>query len=156
MNEAYQEALTAYQLGEIPVGAVVTYKGRIIASTGNRIERDQDPTAHAELLAIKAATRVLGNWRLNECDLYVTLEPCIMCLGALINARIGRLIFGSGDSLKGGLDLVRYSGKKDLLRNIEVYENIMEEECAELLNKFFQERRRTTSDQRYNKTIRDP
>ena len=101
MAEALQLARAAAASGDVPVGAVVVHEGRIIARRGNERERVGDPTAHAELLALRDAAAALGRWRLDDCTLVVTLEPCLMCAGALLNARVGRLVYGAAD-LKAG------------------------------------------------------
>ncbi len=138
MEEALKEAHKAFLLDEVPVGAIITYKGEIIARGHNQREEDRDPTAHAELLAIQRASQVLGGWRLTGCSLYVTLEPCSMCAGALILARIENLIFGTTDPKAGAcgsvLDLVRHPALNHRLR---VRGGVLEKESKELLKKFF-------------------
>jgi tRNA(adenine34) deaminase len=101
MHEALQQARTAGEKGDVPVGAVVVHQGKVIASRHNERELTNDPTAHAEILALRDAAKILGTWRLTECTLVVTLEPCVMCAGALMNARIGTLVYATAD-LKGG------------------------------------------------------
>jgi len=142
MAAALDEARAAQSAGEVPVGAVIVRGGEIIARGNNRTVRDQDPTAHAESLAIRAAAASLGSWRLEGCTLYVTLEPCAMCAGAIVLARIDRLVFGAWDD-KAGMagsigDLVRHPR---LNHRVEVSAGIRAEECGELLTRFFRERR---------------
>ncbi len=143
MKRALEEAIKAYELGEVPVGAVlVDERGRIIASTHNKTITLCDPTAHAEILALRAGSEFLGNYRLLGSTLYVTLEPCIMCAGALVNARIKRLVFGAWDEKAGACgslyDIVR---DERLNHTLEVRGGILEEESKALLRKFFKERR---------------
>lgn len=142
MEKAIEEAKKAYAEDEVPVGAVITYKGKIIASAHNMRETLHKSTAHAEILAIEKACSVLNSWYLTECDLYVTLEPCIMCAGAIINSRIRSLYFGAFDP-KGGAcgsvtDVFRL---KELNHHVTVYEGIMEDQCAALLAEFFKSKR---------------
>jgi tRNA(adenine34) deaminase len=144
MQAALAEARTAAQAGDVPVGAIVVRDGAIIARAGNRTERDQDPTAHAELLALRAASATLASWRLGDCTLYVTLEPCAMCAGAIVLSRVGRIVFGAWDE-KAGMagsisDLLRHPR---LNHHPEVGAGVAEEESAALLRTFFAERRRT-------------
>ncbi|HCX65150.1 MAG TPA: tRNA-specific adenosine deaminase [Eubacteriaceae bacterium] len=140
MKEALKEAEKAYQKDEVPVGAVVIFKGRIIAKAYNTMETDKDATAHAEIKAIRQASERLGNWRLKDCAMVVTLEPCMMCFGAIRNARIGKLYYGASDPEFSATDYWRYEAgsDKDML---DVYENILEEECVDLLEKFFKDKR---------------
>ena len=103
MAQAIALSKRAAQLGEVPVGAVVVHRGQVIASGFNRREAWQDPTAHAELIALRRAAEVLGSWRLNECALFVSLEPCCMCAGTIVNARVGRVVFGALDAKAGAV-----------------------------------------------------
>jgi len=140
--EAIEQAKAAAQQGDVPVGAVVVHEGRSISATSNRTVRDLDPTAHAEILAMRNAAHALGRWQLNGCTLYVSLEPCAMCAGAVVLARIDRLVFGAWDD-KAGMagsvgDLVRHP---KLNHRAEVLGGVRAEESAELLRAFFQERR---------------
>jgi tRNA(adenine34) deaminase len=142
MHAALTEARDAASAGEVPVGAVVVRAGEIIARAANRTVRDQDSTAHAELLAIRAASAALGSWRLEDCTLYVTLEPCAMCAGAIVLARVERVVFGAWDS-KAGMsgsvgDLLRHPR---LNHRPEVMAGILEAECGALLRTFFSQRR---------------
>lgn len=142
MTEALSEALLAYQKGEVPVGAVLVDGDQLVARAHNLRETLQDPTAHAEILALREGARVLGHWRLTGMRLYVTLEPCPMCAGALVNARIERLIFGAYDSKAGAagslMDLVR---DERLNHRMWVTGGVMETECGGVLKRFFAERR---------------
>ncbi|MEX0908952.1 MAG: tRNA adenosine(34) deaminase TadA [Gemmatimonadaceae bacterium] len=142
MRSALDDAREAAAAGEVPVGALVVRSGEVIARAANRTVRDQDPTAHAELLAIRAAATALGSWRLEGCTLYVTLEPCAMCAGAIVLARIERLVFGAWDD-KAGMagsvgDLVRHPR---LNHRAEVRGGLLAEESAMLLREFFAARR---------------
>ena len=138
MSIAIQEAEQAAQIGEVPVGAVVVKDNIIISRAHNLRETEGIATAHAEILAIEAACKILGRWRLDDCDLYVTLEPCPMCTGAIINARLKRIFFGAADKKAGAVgsvvDLLRM---KAFNHTPEIYEGIMEAECKELLERFF-------------------
>ncbi len=137
MKKALQEAEEAKREGEIPVGAVIVCKGRIIARAHNETERLHDVTAHAEILAITAASNRLGGKYLNDCTLYVTLEPCVMCAGALAHAQIGKIIYGASDPQHGFLRLnVPILHPKTLLEG-----GLLSEECSSLLTEFFHLRR---------------
>lgn len=144
MDLALKEARQAAEANEVPVGAVIVHDGEIIAKGANRTVRDQDPTAHAEIIALRAAAAKLGDARLIECDLYVTLEPCTMCAGAISHARIRRLYFGADDP-KGGAVIsgVRFFDQRSCHHSPEVYSGIGETEAAALLRAFFQRRRKT-------------
>ena len=142
MQLALAEAREAAVSGEVPVGALVVHGGSILARASNRTVRDQDPTAHAEMLAIRAACAAIGSWRLSGCTLYVTLEPCAMCAGAIVLARVDRVVFGAWDD-KAGMagsvgDLLRHPR---LNHRPEVVAGVLEEECGEPLRRFFRERR---------------
>jgi len=144
MNEAIKEALKAYEKGEIPVGAVVVINGQIVSRAHNIKETTNDPTSHAEILAIREAGRALGAWRLTEATIYVTKEPCIMCSGAIVNARIKRLVYGCDDKKGGGaLSLYKIVQDSRLNHQVEVKRGVLEEECSLLLKKFFKELRNT-------------
>ena len=142
MKHAIAEAQMALESGEVPVGAIAVYQGDIIARGHNRRENDHDPTAHAEIVVMREAAKILGSWRLTEIDLYVTLEPCLMCAGAIVQARLGKLIYGANDPKFGAVGSVT-----DLIRNplfpndIEVLSGILADECSEILTTFFQEKR---------------
>jgi tRNA(adenine34) deaminase len=139
MNAAYQEALKALDDGEVPVGAVVEKEGRIIGRGYNRMEKCIDPTAHAEILALGAASTFLQSWRLSGCTLYVTLEPCLMCLGALLQSRIDAIVYATTDPRLGALDTFFY--RQEIERAYRYFpmvkSGIMREECAALLQSFF-------------------
>jgi len=142
MQLALDEARAAASRGEVPVGCVIVRDGQAIARAGNRTLADQDPTAHAELLAIRAAAAVLGSERLTGCDLYVTLEPCAMCAAAMSFARIRRLYFGAADPKGGAVEHgVRFFASPSCHHRPEVYGGIGESESAALLQEFFQARR---------------
>ena len=142
MRLALDEARAAGAEGDVPVGAVVVRGDEVVARAGNAREREQDPTAHAEILALRQAARAIGSWHLEGCTLYVTLEPCAMCAGALVLARIDRLVLGAPDpkaGFAGSLgDIVRDSR---LNHEVEVTVGVLAEECGEVLPAFFAERR---------------
>ena len=142
MRLALEEARAAGAEGDVPVGAVVARGDEVVARAGNAREREQDPTAHAEILALRQAARAVGSWHLEGCTLYVTLEPCAMCAGALVLARIDRLVLGAPDpkaGFAGSLgDIVR-DGR--LNHEVEVTVGVLAEECGEVLRAFFAERR---------------
>ncbi len=142
MTLALDEARSALDHGDVPVGAVVVRHGEVIARRHNEREITNDPTAHAEVLAIRDAAAVLGSWRLDECTLYVTLEPCVMCAGALLNARIGRLVYGAAD-LKAGATASLYNVCADprLNHNPPVTHGVLAEPAGELLANFFAAKR---------------
>jgi|SRR4051794_26339649 tRNA(adenine34) deaminase len=142
MQMALDEARAAQTRGEVPVGCVIVREGAVIASAGNRTLADRDPTAHAELLAIRAAGEALGSERLTDCDLYVTLEPCTMCAAAMSLARIRRLYFGAPDPKGGAVEHgVRFFAAPTCHHRPEVYGGMSEQESAELLRAFFTQRR---------------
>ncbi len=142
MTAALAEAEKARAGGEVPVGAVIVTEGRILATGHNRTISDTDPTAHAEVVALRAAARIIGNYRLVDCDLYVTLEPCVMCLGACVQARIRRLIYGTPDPRWGCLGSRLDLRGPDLFNHQpEVAGGLLAEECRRLLQEFFQARR---------------
>jgi tRNA(adenine34) deaminase len=142
MRAALDEARAAAVAGEVPVGAVVVKDGAIIAAAHNAPRRTRDPTAHAEMLAIRTAAQVLGNERLDGCELWVTLEPCAMCAGAIVHARIARLYYAAPDPKGGAVDHgARVFAQPQCLHRPEVYSGIGEGEAAELLRCFFAERR---------------
>jgi tRNA(adenine34) deaminase len=137
MRQALNEAQKAYDAGEVPVGAVIVCDGRIIARGFNQTERLSDVTAHAEIIALTAATEYLGSKYLDECDLYVTLEPCPMCAGALAWAQLKRLVFAASDDKRG---FMRF-GKEMLHPKTKVELGIMQDECSEMIKRFFKEKR---------------
>lgn len=142
MRAALAEAHLALDKQEVPVGAVVVHNGLIIAARHNEREVLNDPTAHAEILALRDAALALGTWRLDDCTLVVTLEPCVMCAGALINARIGTVVFGAAD-LKGGATSSLYNVCADprLNHNPSVVSGVLQDECTLLLKNFFNSKR---------------
>ena len=142
MDLAMEEARAAGQRGEVPIGCVVVQGGAIVARSGNRTVADRDPTAHAEIIAIRAAAAALGSERLTDCDLYVTLEPCAMCAGAISFARIRRLYYGAPDPKGGGVDNgVEFFASSSCHHRPEVYGGLAEAEASELLKNFFQAKR---------------
>ncbi len=138
MHMALGVAKEAYRAGEVPVGAVLVKEGEVIATGYNRREGLQDPTAHAELLAIRAAAEVMGSWRLTETTLYVTLEPCTMCAGAIIQSRIGRLVFGTPAA---GESICDFTAETLFNHHVIVQSGILAEDCRTLLQQFFQQLR---------------
>jgi tRNA(adenine34) deaminase len=142
IQAALAEARLAAKAGEVPIGAVVVHGGAIIARGQNRVLRDVDPTAHAEIVAIREAAGVLGNYRLNGCTLYVTLEPCAMCAGAMIHARIDRLVYAAADPKAGACgSVLAVLNHPQLNHQMQVEQGIAADESAELLHNFFRERR---------------
>jgi tRNA(adenine34) deaminase len=142
MAKALEIAREAAHAGDVPVGAVIMRGGKVLAIASNRVERDQDPTAHAELLAIRKAAQALGDARLEDCDLYVTLEPCAMCAQAISLARLRRLYYGAYDPKGGGVDHGAKVFSHRTCNHIpEVYGGIQENECAQILREFFKGRR---------------
>lgn len=143
MRAALREARASLARDEVPVGCVVVHDGIVIGRGHNQVEALQDATAHAEVLAIGAASNALGSWRLSECTLYVTLEPCAMCAGAIVLARLGRLVYGARDPKAGAcgsvLDVV---GERRLNHRVSVTADVLAEECGELLREFFRAKRR--------------
>ena len=138
MKQALAEAEKAYEAGEVPVGAVIVSENRIIARAHNQTEQLTDVTAHAEIIAITAAASHLGSKYLPDCTLYVTLEPCLMCTGALAWAQIGRIAYGASDEKRG---FMLYGGKSLLHPKTKLEMGILEEECADLMKRFFKARR---------------
>jgi len=145
MTQAMTEAEAGLEEGEVPVGAVVAdANGRILAGAHNRPIGLNDPTAHAEILALRKAGAALGNYRLNDCLLVVTIEPCVMCMGAVIHARIARLVFGAFDPKTGAAGSLYDMGRDGRLNHrVEVVSGILEEACQELMRRFFRARRGT-------------
>jgi tRNA(adenine34) deaminase len=142
MDMALEEARAAARAGEVPVGCVIVRDGKVVARSGNRTLRDRDPTAHAELLAIRAAASALGSERLTDCDVHVTLEPCAMCAGAMSFARIRRLYFGAADPKGGAVENgVRFFASPTCHHRPEIYGGIGERDAAVLLKDFFKQRR---------------
>jgi len=144
MRTAIEAAETARQLGEVPIGAcLIDENGELLAAAGNRTIADSDPTAHAEILVLREAARKIGNYRLTETALYTTIEPCAMCAGALVNARIKRLIFGARDERFGAVESVfRLCDTSSLNHQIEITSGVLAEDCRRLMRDFFRAKRR--------------
>ncbi|HMT05657.1 MAG: tRNA adenosine(34) deaminase TadA [Solirubrobacterales bacterium] len=143
MRIAIEAAREAEVHGDVPIGALIARGGEVIAKAGNRREIDRDPTAHAELIAIRQAAAVMGGWRLPETTLYVTLEPCAMCAGAIVLARIPRVVFGASDPKAGAAgSILDVLGEEALNHRPEVESGLLERECGDLLREFFSGRRR--------------
>src|SRR5438552_14002373 len=142
MREALRQANKAYDAGEVPVGAAVVREGKIIARAYDQVELLKDATAHAEMLALTQAEAAVGDWRLTDCDLYVTKEPCVMCAGALIHIRVRRLIFGCADTKSGAsggmINLLQHPG---LNHHCEITSGVLQNESAAILQNFFRKRR---------------
>mgnify|MGYP000159852827 CR=1 FL=1 len=143
MKEALKQAKKAYALGEVPIGCVIVHEGKIIGRGYNRRNTDKNTLAHAEITAINKASKVIGDWRLEECTLYVTLEPCQMCAGAIVQARIPRVVIGSRNPKAGCagsiLDLLHVPAFN---HQVELEEGVLQEECSEMLTSFFRELRK--------------
>ena len=142
MEEALRSARCALETGEVPVGAVVVCAGQIVGRGWNRNIGDNDPTAHAEMVALREAGKTLGNYRMGECDLFVTIEPCAMCAGAMVHARIKRLIYGADDekagAVRSAMQLLQHPAMNHL---VEVRGGVLAGRCAELMQGFFKSRR---------------
>lgn len=142
MRLALEEARLAFSEGEVPVGAILVKDDTVIAHAHNCREASKDPTGHAELSVLRSGTNESESWRFTDATLYATKEPCIMCAGAMINARLGRLVYGCKDAKGGAVDsLYRLLSDKRLNHRVEVVSGILEDECAEILQQFFQSRR---------------
>ncbi len=142
MLTAIEQARIAEGLGDVPIGAVVARGDEIIASAYNRRIIDADPTAHAEMLAIRAAAEAIGDWRLNDCTLAVTLEPCPMCAGAIVLARLDRLVYGAADPKAGAVEtLYQICSDNRLNHQVEVTSGILADECSRLMSDFFRRQR---------------
>lgn len=142
MGEALRMAHRAWEAEEVPVGAVIVHKGRVIARAFNQVETLKDATAHAEMLAITQAEGALGDWRLNECELFVTKEPCPMCAGALVHARLKRVVFGCASPKDGAAgSLLNLLQHPSLNHQCEITSGVRQDECAQMLQAFFRERR---------------
>jgi tRNA(adenine34) deaminase len=144
MGEALRQASKAYEAEEVPVGAVIVREGRIIARAFNQVELLKDATAHAEMLALTQAEQAVGDWRLTDCTIYVTKEPCPMCAGAMVHTRLARVVFGVGDlksgAAGGAMNLLQFP---TLNHRCEITSGLRLEECRALLRNFFSEQRRT-------------
>jgi tRNA(adenine34) deaminase len=142
MHLALDQARLAAQAGEVPVGAVVLHQGRVLATGHNRPITDHDPTAHAEIVALRAAAQLLGNYRLPECELFVTLEPCAMCAAAMLHARLKRVVFGATDPKTGCAgSVLNVFAVSELNHQTDCHGGVLAEESAELLREFFAQRR---------------
>ena len=146
MQAALAEAEAAESEGEVPIGAVVVLDGRIVGRGHNRVEGSKDPTAHAEIIAIGAAAQTLDSWRLDETTIYVTLEPCHMCAGAIVLARIGRLVYGARDPKAGACgSLAMVPQDLRLNHRVEVVSGVLADDCGGVLEQFFKAKRRATN-----------
>jgi tRNA(adenine34) deaminase len=142
MRQAIDQAFIAEESGDVPIGAVVVFEGRVIGKGYNQREQLNDPTAHAEMIALTAAAEFIGNWRLEGCTMYVTLEPCCMCAGALVLARIEKLVYGCDDPKAGACgSLYNIVQDERLNHRIEITSGVLEEKCREQLQEFFRGRR---------------
>ena len=142
MEEALRDALRALALGEVPVGAVVVYDGRVVGRGCNRPLSANDPTAHAEILALREAGQAMNNYRLLDCELYVTVEPCAMCAGAITHARIRRLIYGAEDPKAGAVhSMLQVLNHPKLNHKVEVSSGVLAARCMDLVQTFFRQRR---------------
>lgn len=146
MTEALQEAAKAAEIGEVPIGAVIVKDGVIVGRGYNRRETDRDPTAHAEMLALRDASKNLGGWRLTGCEMYVTIEPCPMCAGAIVMSRIDRLVYGAADRKAGAVDTL-YGIVTDsrLNHQVAVVSGVMEDVCGQIISEFFRKLRQARS-----------
>lgn len=143
MRQALDQARNAWALGEVPVGAVVVKDGAVVATGFNQPIGTHDPTAHAEIIALRAAAAILGNYRLPGCELFVTLEPCAMCSGAMLHARLARVVYGASDPKTGACGSIVNLFEQDRLNHhTELVGGVLAEECGALLREFFAERRR--------------
>ena len=143
MREALKEARKAFDEGEVPVGAVLVFEGHVIARGHNQVELLKDATAHAEMIAITSGANHIANWRLNDTTLYCTLEPCVMCAGAILSSRIKRLVYGASDIRQGANgSWVNLFDKEHPIHSVEVQGGLLADFSAELMTKFFQEQRR--------------
>jgi len=149
MQLALVQAQHAWDLGEVPVGAVVVKDGDVIATGYNQPIGKHDPTAHAEIMALRAAAEILGNYRLPGCELYVTLEPCVMCAGAMMHARLARVVYGATDPKTGACgSVVNLFAQEQLNHHTELVGGVMAEACGQMLKSFFSERREQLKQER--------
>jgi tRNA(adenine34) deaminase len=147
MREALRQAKKAYAAEEVPVGAIVVRGGRIIAKAYNQVELLKDATAHAEMLALTQAEAAVGDWRLTDCDLYVTKEPCVMCAGAVVHARIHRVIFGCADERAGAAgSVINVLQMPTLNHRCDISSGVLQNECAAILQDFFKQKRARSGD----------
>lgn len=143
MELAYNQALDAWKQNEVPIGAIIEYEGEVIGSAHNQVEAANDPTAHAEMLAITQASRAIENWRLNEATLYVTKEPCPMCSGATMMSRLKRVVYAVPDPKMGGLGgLYNVNSYPTINHSLDVEIGVLQEDCLQLLQAFFQLKRK--------------
>ena len=148
MKMALKEAKKAYKLGEVPIGCVIVYQDKIIGRGYNRRNTDKNTLAHAEITAIKKASKIIGDWRLEECTLYVTLEPCQMCAGAIVQARIDRVVMGSRNAKAGCAgSVINLLQMSEFNHQVELTEGILQEECSALMSGFFRELREKKKNQ---------
>uniref|UniRef100_UPI0036F4A9D2 tRNA adenosine(34) deaminase TadA n=1 Tax=Adhaeretor mobilis TaxID=1930276 RepID=UPI0036F4A9D2 len=144
MQQAYEQAVAAGVQGEVPVGAVIVHQGQVVGAAHNQRETLRDPTAHAEMIAITQAAEALGSWRLNDCTLYVTLEPCPMCAGAIVQSRLSRLVYGAADPKAGAVDSLFHLLQDERLNHqTESIAGVLAEPCGEILSEFFRGRRKS-------------
>lgn len=149
MEEALIEAAKAAEAGEVPVGAVIVRDGKIISRAHNMTEQAKDPTAHAEILAIRKATQALGGWRLTGCSMFVTAEPCSMCAGAIVWARIKKLYIGTMDPKSGACgSVLNIPQTEKLNHHVEIETGIMQEQCSEIMKEFFRKIRQNKSEEK--------
>ena len=147
MREALRQAVKAYEADEVPVGAVVVQAGKIIGRAYNQVELLKDATAHAEMLALTQAEASVGDWRLTDCDLYVTKEPCVMCAGALVHVRMRRVVFGCADLQSGGAGgIINLLQHPALNHHCDITSGVLQNECAAILQNFFRKKRGRASD----------
>lgn len=152
MKEALKQAKKAYKLGEVPIGCVIVYQDRIIGRGYNRRNTDKSTLSHAEIIAVKKASKVIGDWRLEECTLYVTLEPCQMCAGAIVQARIKRTVIGSMNPKAGcGGSVLNILEMPEFNHQVEVGRGVLQEECSEILKAFFKELRERNKKEKIEK-----
>jgi len=148
MQQAISQARNAWALGEVPVGALIVKEGQVIATGFNQPIGNHDPTAHAEIMALRAAATILGNYRLPGCEMYVTLEPCAMCAGAMLHARLARVVFGASDPKTGACgSVLNLFEQEKLNHHTELTAGVLADECGTLLKEFFAERRQAQQKQ---------
>lgn len=142
MRLALEQAAAAEKLGEVPIGAVIVCDGKVIAGGHNRNLTDRDPTAHAEVVALREAARAVGNHRLGGCSMFVTIEPCAMCAGALVHARLDRLVYGAADPKAGAVaSVMQVLNHPALNHRMEITSGVLEADCSDIMQRFFRERR---------------
>ena len=149
MKEALKEAKKAYKLGEVPIGCVIVYEGKVIGRGYNRRNTDKNTLAHAEITAIRKASRIMGDWRLEECTLYVTLEPCQMCSGAIVQARIPKVVIGCMNPKAGCAgSILNILNMPEFNNQVETEKGVLEQECSDMLTQFFKELRVRNKEQK--------